>query len=81
MQILPVEAKIFQADFRSYMTNLIVAFRNAANTSKNYHLHVPGQQELHSTAAIHVFVLGELREHFERALFGILYKNNKKYKV
>jgi len=34
MKILPVEAEIFQADFRAYMTNLIVAHRNVVNTSK-----------------------------------------------
>jgi len=63
------------------MTNLTAALRDIVNASKNCHRRVPGKQELHSGTAFHVFILGELRERNERALFGILYKGNKTYKV
>jgi len=75
------EAEMFQQDAWADMINLAVAFRHIVNASKNCHGHVPGKQGLQSGAAFHVFILGELREHFERALFGILCKDNKKYKV
>ena len=35
MTIRPVEAELFNADIRTYMTNLIVALRNFANLPKN----------------------------------------------
>jgi hypothetical protein len=59
----------------------MAAFRIVVNASKYCHRHVPGKQELNSGASLHEFMFGELWENFEWAVFGILYKNNKKYKV
>jgi len=36
MKIRPVGAELFHADRRTYMTKLIVAFRNFANAPKIY---------------------------------------------
>jgi len=72
---------MFQADAWADMTNLTVAFRHIVNASKYCHSHVPGKLELQFGADFHGFILGELREHFERALFGILYKDNKTCKI